>query len=277
MRRLIHISDLHFGRIQDFLVQNLIQDIVAAQPDLVIVSGDLTQRARTSQFQEACRFLKNLPFAKLVVPGNHDIPLWNLYRRFAKPLSRYQRYITENLSPSFEDKEISVQGINTAHGRTLAGGHFLQEDLQRILNHWSQLDPRILKVLVSHHPFEGLTHPQRNRRWGYRIHHPEEMALTEQADLILSGHFHHSDAFLTEQVFLTPHRSIVAIQAGTATSSRLREEMNSYNLIETANGEVHFEKRIWREDSGRFIAETDRKFYLRHQGWKTSSVEPQFL
>lgn len=280
MRRLIHISDLHFGRTRHTVLENLHHDILDLQPDLIIVSGDLTQRAAAWQFQDACRFLQSFSFPKLVVPGNHDIPLWNLYMRFSDPLARYRHYISEDLSPFFEDSEISVHGLTTAHGRTVAGGRFAAQDLRRVLSHWKNLSTNILRVLVSHHPFESLTSNKRIGKWGYRIHHPEheDIDIAEYADLILSGHFHEGGAFPTEQVFLKPHRSVVAIQAGTAISSRLRGEANSYNVIEASTGEIHFEKRIFNDEMNRFETLTDKNFFLKNDhGWKDRSVHPQFL
>lgn len=242
-----------------------------------MISGDLTQRARPSEFENACRFLQSLPFAKLVVPGNHDIPLWNVFQRILSPTKLYRKHITENLNPFYEDEEISVQGLTTAHGRTIAGGRFKAQDVKRVIHHWSRLPPQVLKILVSHHPYELLTSENRIARWGYRIHHPIDVDITRQADLILSGHFHQGNAVPTEQVYLNPHRSVIAIQAGTAFSSRLRGEANSYNLIETSQGQIRFEKRTWRDENSDFWTEKEKKFFLRNEGWNTRSVNSQLF
>src|SRR4051794_36608811 len=101
-RLVLHVSDLHFGRIQPGLPEALLNAARTIAPDLVVVSGDLTQRARIAEFQQARAFLDRLPFARIVVPGNHDVPLHNLYQRFFERLLRYRTYITEDLAPVYQ-------------------------------------------------------------------------------------------------------------------------------------------------------------------------------
>src|SRR5438552_3952786 len=114
MRILAHISDLHFGRTDAIVAEGLLKDIDTQKPDLIVVSGDLTQRARSLQFEEAKEYLARLHYPQLIVPGNHDIPLFDIFRRFFFPLTRYKKYITEDTTPEFIDEEIAVYGINTA-------------------------------------------------------------------------------------------------------------------------------------------------------------------
>src|SRR5436190_11433609 len=113
MRTLVHLSDLHFGRANPALLAPLARCVAQSKPDLVVVSGDLTQRARAREFREARRFLDTLPSPQLVVPGNHDVPLYNIFQRFFEPLDKYRRIITDNLEPMHLDAEMVVVGINT--------------------------------------------------------------------------------------------------------------------------------------------------------------------
>ncbi len=125
MARLIHISDLHFGAHDPRLVEAVEKRIHEEKPDLVVISGDLTQRARTDQFKDACRFLERLREAGhevLAVPGNHDLPLYDVLRRFLSPLTRYKRYIDEDLCPFHELPGVAVLGINTARSLTFKDG-----------------------------------------------------------------------------------------------------------------------------------------------------------
>ena len=118
MRTVVHLSDLHFGRTDDAVIQPLVSAIREIAPDVIAVSGDLTQRARREQFRAARAFLDRLAAPKIIVPGNHDVPLYDVFRRFLRPLARYRRYITGDLQPFYGDEEIAVLGINTARSLT---------------------------------------------------------------------------------------------------------------------------------------------------------------
>src|ERR1700730_9132414 len=114
MRTLVHLSDLHFGRVDERVIGPLISAVTEIKPDLVAISGDLTQRARSEQFREARAFLDALPQPQIVRAGNHDVPLHNIFTRFLRPLAKYKRYITDDLQPVYSDDEMVVVGVNTA-------------------------------------------------------------------------------------------------------------------------------------------------------------------
>jgi 3',5'-cyclic AMP phosphodiesterase CpdA len=132
MRRIVHISDLHFGRVNPMLIEPLLARITALQPAVVAVSGDLTQRATVEQFEEARGFLQRIPFPQVVVPGNHDISFWNVYRRFARPLERYRRYINAEAEPSYADDRLFLLGINTARSLAWKEGRVSLEQIERL-------------------------------------------------------------------------------------------------------------------------------------------------
>ena len=131
MRVLAHLSDLHFGRVDEALVGPLQAVLAQLRPHLVVVTGDLTQRARSAQFRSARAFLDALPARHLVVPGNHDVPLYDITRRFLRPLARYRRYIGD-VEPLYVDEEVAVAGVNTARSLTVKGGRINAEQLARI-------------------------------------------------------------------------------------------------------------------------------------------------
>src|ERR1700681_3786558 len=131
MRTVAHLSDPHFGRIEHATVQALIATVTDVRPDIVVISGDLTQRAQKREFQEARQFLDALPSPQIVVPGNHDVPLYNILARALKPLRNYQRYISNELEPFYCDDEIAIVGINTARSLTFKNGRFSRQQVVR--------------------------------------------------------------------------------------------------------------------------------------------------
>ena len=129
MRTLLHFSDLHFGRVDESLVEPLVAAACALAPDLVVVSGDSPRRARRRQFRAARKFLARLPEPRLVLPGNHDIPLRDVLRRFVSPLGRYRGYISRDLAPFYRDEEIAVLGINRARSLTSKYGRINERQI----------------------------------------------------------------------------------------------------------------------------------------------------
>ena len=191
MRTVVHLSDLHFGRTDPDLLAPLARQIAGLQPHLVVVSGDLTQRARSSQFEEARRFLDTLPRPQVVVPGNHDIPLYNVLGRFVAPLRRFRSIISHDLHPEYIDDEIAVVGVNTARSLTFKDGRINARQMAHVQARLCGLDDHLTKIIVTHHPFDL---PE-----GFHEHEivgraPDAMRafLHCGADLMLSGHLHAS-------------------------------------------------------------------------------------
>src|SRR5687767_4904773 len=155
MRTIVHLSDLHFGRVDERIVAPLVDRITSIRPDLVAVSGDLTQRARRGQFQQASAFLARLPFPKVVVPGNHDVPLFNVAARLLDPFGGYRRWIGPDLEPAYIDDEIAVVGLNSARALIRGGrGRLNQEQIGAAAARLRNLPPDAIKVIVTHHPFD---------------------------------------------------------------------------------------------------------------------------
>src|SRR5215208_7551789 len=153
MARIIHLSDLHFGAHDDRLVEAVAERVDAEHPDLVVISGDFTQRARTEQFKDACRFLERLRDAGhevIGVPGNHDVPLYDVLRRFLSPLARYRRFIDDSLCPFVELPGVAVLGINTARSLTVKDGRISHEQVEFIRESFARTDPDAMRVLVTH-------------------------------------------------------------------------------------------------------------------------------
>src|SRR5687768_2515752 len=154
MRTLVHLSDIHFGRVDYAMVKRLKEKIEEINPHLIIVSGDLTQRARSHQFVEARHFLESLPQPQIVVPGNHDVPLYNVFARFFAPLEKFKKYISKNLQPFYKDEELAVIGVNTARSLTIKDGSINQKQIANIRRQMCDLSDKMLKIVVTHHPFD---------------------------------------------------------------------------------------------------------------------------
>ncbi|HEY8230374.1 MAG TPA: metallophosphoesterase, partial [Rhodanobacteraceae bacterium] len=145
MRTLLHLSDLHFGRVDAGLLDPLCAFARELAPDLVVVSGDLTQRARTVQFEQARHFLDTLPLPQIVVPGNHDVPLHDVVSRFARPLEKFRRLVTQDVLPTWVDGEIGVIGIDTSRSLTFKGGRINQRQIDGLVAAFEAMPAGLIK------------------------------------------------------------------------------------------------------------------------------------
>ena len=266
MHTLIHLSDLHFGHVDQALVQPLTAVIGQLQPDLIAVSGDLTQRARPEQFQQAQAFLRALPSPQIIVPGNHDVPLYNIYGRFVQGLARYRRYITQDLEPFYADAEVAVLGINTARAFTFKGGRINAAQIARIQQRLCPLSVDVLKIVVTHHPFD-LPERYTDRALVRRARLAMERLAACGIDLFLAGHLHISHAGPTTLRFKVGRRAALIIQAGTATSTRGRGEVNAFNVVRIDHPAITVERFTWHPDRRLFIASAIDSFRRTSTGW----------
>lgn len=266
MRTLVHLSDLHFGRVDERLLVPITQAIHALTPDLVVVSGDLTQRARSSQFAQARRFLDGLPQPQVVVPGNHDVPLYNVFKRFFDPLDNFRRHIDADVEPSYIDEEIAVVGVNTARSMTLKNGRINVAQVERIRRHFLQLDDSTTRILVTHHPFDLADGVDDKHLLGRSV-----MAMKGLAefgvDLLLSGHLHATHSMDTSARHPIEGFSALVVQAGTATSTRGRDETNSFNVLRIANPLIVVERHAWDEDKAAYLVADRTEFRRRGRDW----------
>ena len=266
MRTLAHLSDPHFGRIERATVQALIAAVTEAKPDIVVVSGDLTQRAKEREFQEACRFLEALPSPQIVVPGNHDVPLYNVLARALKPLRNYQRYISKDLEPFYSDDEIAIVGINTARSLTFKNGRINSHQVARSCARLESCGENRTRVIVSHHPFDL---PEMHELHGLvgRAHMAMAGFARCRVDLILSGHLHISHTSESAARYKIPGHSALVIHAGTATSTRGRGELNSFNLIQVDRSSVSIQCLTWNRERSSFLLSVTAQFQRTPAGW----------
>jgi 3',5'-cyclic AMP phosphodiesterase CpdA len=259
MRIVVHISDLHFGRINPAILKPLQAFVAEVGPALVAVSGDLTQRARTVEYIAARDFLAGIPFPKIVVPGNHDVPLRNPFSRFVRGLAGYKQYITEDLQPFFSDEEIAVAGVNTARALTWKDGRINRWQLQRLREQLEPVGSDKIKILVTHHPFDLPAGAEGDVVGRSRL--AIQTLAACRVDMLLAGHFHIADIGYTSKRYKVPAYSALIVSSGTTTSTRSRGQPNSLNVIRIARPRVTIDRFTWRPVTSRFELFSTEEFH----------------
>jgi 3',5'-cyclic AMP phosphodiesterase CpdA len=267
MRTLVHLSDLHFGRIDEATLDPLLRTVHGLAPHAVVVSGDLTQRAKARQFRAARAFLDRLPTPQVVVPGNHDVPLYRVWERFLSPLGKYRRWISEDLEPAWMDEEIAIVGVNTARSLTFKGGRINEAQVEALRRRLAPLGEGVTKVVVTHHPFDLPDRPDDDDELVGRARLAMEAFSRCGVDLLLAGHLHTSESGSTEARYRLPGYAALAVQAGTATSTRGRGEENAFNVLRIANREIELERYGWKPAAGAFVAAGTERFRRDGQRW----------
>jgi 3',5'-cyclic AMP phosphodiesterase CpdA len=267
MRTLVHLSDLHFGRIDLEGVGPLREAILAARPDLIAISGDFTQRAKVSEFEAARAFLDSLQAPKLVVPGNHDVPLWNAAARFLTPLTRYRKYISPELEPEHEDEEMIVLGVNTARSWTWGEGRINAQQVDRIVTRLKGAPPSLIRVVVTHHPFDLPPGVDEGRLLG-RARMAMAKLAEAQADLFLSGHLHLSHASHSAERYRIEGHSALIVQAGTV-SLRGRGEQPTFNVLRIERPRITLARQVWNPGRRSFEASAVASYRHTSVGWVT--------
>lgn len=274
MRTVAHLSDLHFGRHDRAIVEALLASLNQNRPDLVIVSGDLTQRARRSEFAEARRFLDRIKVPQLVIPGNHDVPLFDFMARFLTPFRHYERHIglIGSVASSYADDEIAVLALNTARRLTGKNGRVSWKQMDEIRRVFRDTPKRCFKILATHHPLGepegglGLELVHRSR--------PALLAISEAGvNALLSGH-HHRASSGAISIGTDAGHSILVVHAGTAISTRTRDaDANTYNLLRVDADLVEIVIMSWAKESG-FKPARSSPYVRDAEVWRVGNTSP---
>ncbi len=231
--KIIHLSDLHFGTHQGEIVNITMESVRKHTPDLIVISGDFTQIANTTEFKQASAFLNSLEAPYFCVPGNHDVPQRNLIQRFFHPYKKYKTYIHDDLCPEFENERIKLTGLNSAR-RALphwnwANGALSTSQLERLKQAFESSESdagRKWRICTFHHPIHKVQDmPLDVTVFGGKAALQSIQDL--KIDLVLTGHVHH--ASITSRG--DEAHQCIYLSASTAMSSRLRGQENGYNLI----------------------------------------------
>jgi len=258
MSRIVHLSDLHFGRTDPALFAPLVEAVNGLKPDLTVISGDFTQRARVWQFEEARAFLNRLSGPVLSVPGNHDTPLDNPFMRFLMPWKRYRRFISRELEPEFRSDDMAVVGVNTVNRFAWQQGRMPKHALSRAKKAFVEAGDAA-RIVVLHHPLEQLPGARKPVMRG--ASKAVEGFAEAGADIVLSGHIHN-----THIAPFTNYPHVLFVQAGTVLSTRLRGEKNSFNLIDIDRARVEI-AALAVDEAGRFASTPPHVFRKGGEGW----------
>lgn len=270
MRVIAHISDLHFGYNDQLLAAALRQALLAIQPKVLVVSGDLVEHATDSEFRSARDFLQTLPEPQIIVPGNHDLPFYNLFRRFTEGLAKYRKFITDQADPAFIDDEIAVLGADSAHLYPVKGGKITDSQLDELVQRFASLPSGLIRILVTHHPFD-LPEPSNPH---LLIGHSRRAVtrLAPVVDILLAGHVHVSSAGSTSTRYKLEGHAMAFVQAGTAISDRHKGEANSFNVLQTQcvenqEKQVVIHRYCWFAEQGQFLSDHSVEYRLGKKGW----------
>jgi 3',5'-cyclic AMP phosphodiesterase CpdA len=233
MTRIALLADLHFGSVPPQLAEQLAHDLGRIAPDLIIVAGDLTMRSHRHEFADAKSWLERLEAPLLLLPGNHDLPVWSIFERFTNPFARYSRTAGAKLMPVFEDTQSFILGLNTTASwqpnLKWHEGVARRRDVIAARQLIAQAPPQKARIVATHHPLlpiEGFPRARPVRRAAHAL----AMLTQQKVEMLLSGHVHQTYAVALEQ----PGGTVIAVGAPTALSTRMRGETNGFWLIEVS-------------------------------------------
>lgn len=254
--KIVHISDLHFGMNHAHLIEAFCKDMEYINPAIIIISGDLTQRAKTYQFQLLQQFLKQLPGTILLVPGNHDIPL-NAFRRFLYPFNKYQQFIGDLYPPTYHNNAIRIIGVNSANPFYLKNGKLSSQTLNRVKDFFSSSSSE-LNILFFHHNFDNI----------HKLHNPLEneeeffeYLKSSNIHIVCTGHLHHAHIGLIEK---NNQYSSLILHAGSLCCTRSKDGLNSYYVINQNNFNCEIEWRVFNETQFELQSISQIDFSIKH-------------
>ncbi|MFC0408992.1 metallophosphoesterase family protein [Roseomonas elaeocarpi] len=247
MRRIDQISDLHFGRTDDVVVASLVDRLNEDPADLIAVTGDLTMRARRREYAAAMEFLRALKAPWIAIPGNHDITAYWPWERFLDPYGRFRHFVSPEIEPGWIDDEVAVLSLNTVSRgglrRNWSDGSVHRAGLIRLLRKLRTVPPDRTRIVLAHHPFLA---PPTLPTATLARHSGRALRLLARANVtaILTGHLHRT--YTSPYTILNSSKFLpLVVSCGSSTSTRLREENNSYNRLYVEQRSIFLENCRW--------------------------------
>lgn len=266
--RIVLLTDLHFGRARPDLIDPLLDAVATASPDLVIVAGDFVQRARTGQFQQARQFLDRLSRDWIAVPGNHDIPLFNLPARIFTPRAAYHRWISPQTEPRVQTDTADIVGLDTTYRWHHQRGRITARQIDTVAGILTRDAASRTVIVVAHHPFHHAPDVEKKVMTGAAA------ALDRWSKcgphIILSGHLH---TWMVEPFIARMNRSMtLQVHCGTGLSTRLRGEPNDFAILDLDGDQCQI-RRMAAGDGARHYADLGESTYRRStDGWQQVSA-----
>lgn len=260
MTRILHLSDLHFGYHRAALVGPLLDRVNRAAADLVVITGDLTHRGRPGQFRDAAEFMARITAPVMAVPGNHDVPLYNMPVRFLMPYGDYDEEISPDRAPTGAVGWARVHGVNSVDPFAWQRGVVHRADIDRVI---AGLDALAVNIVALHHPLQQL--PQVDKELARRA--PEALSRFEAAGvrIVLSGHLHLWDA---GTLLNHGHPHVLQIQAGTALCDRPSDLQNEFAVLEIEGDDLRIERHIAPMNAAGFGPPEYLHFTHGAEGWQ---------
>ena len=250
MRTLLHLSDIHFGPKHLPAAAAAVEALAgAARPDVIVVSGDLTQRAKPAQFRAARAFVDRLPAPVVFAPGNHDVPLWRFWERTLAPFGAWRRHFAPELERHYEDAELAIVAVTTAFAWTTKHGRLGRGQLAELERRLAAAPSGAARVVVAHHPLVAAAELGSEPVSG-GAGRALALLAAHGVELVLAGHLHHG-------FVLAPAPGAPAVvHCGTSTSSRGRggeAEANTLNSIEIGAAQLTVSRRRFDPARGEFV------------------------
>ncbi len=281
--KIVHVSDIHFGRNDPRVMSAAREAIRKINPELIIASGDLTQRARRTQFEAAINWLHSLEVPEcVIVPGNHDVPLDSPIERFISPLARFHRY-THACLPIIKDvQNVRIVGIATPRP-IVPAPRFLTEGAisaaqRRTVKRAFDDSNAVLRIVVQHHPL--VLRSTDYGTWATPLVGARRTLAAyadSRVDLVLFGHLHRYEVGLSPDPLQNPHdkmnramnHAMICVMAGTL-STRLRDQPPGFVVLDVdtnhADVEMHVIGHQFQTD--RFEPASRETFRRSNSGWQ---------